>query len=46
VRKAILRSLVPRCSWRQVVPKYSWRQDVLRVKKVSSSCPASRCHVC
>jgi len=41
VQKAILGSLAPGCPWCQVVPNYSWRQDVLRVKKVMSSCPAS-----
>jgi len=40
-----------KCPWRQVVPNYSQRQDVLRDKKVASSCLASRsvmsrCHVC
>jgi len=45
VRKAILESLAPRRPWRQVVPNYSQHQDVLRNKKIASSCPVlSRLH--
>jgi len=42
VRKAILGPLAPRRPWHQVVPNYRQRQDVLRDKKVMSSCPTSR----